>query len=264
MKTKTIKQRPSLDGLAERTICLLEKEQRAIKGGSVDKTIEDEDPTMNGGWLPELVISASPIAKSSYSLESSGFNTGSNMGGGGGYGVAGFTSYGYASGGGEAYSSGGGGGGAKSCPDCLNPATVGKNLLGLSYPGGKNPLTNSGDYSYSYIPQNLAEYPAIGHDKRYDNLGIKGASGLFTDTRATGADWKFVSEQLSIAVNPFIDNKSRLDAGILGIGLAVSALPKTVFQLSNPILGGGGAAAAWYNLSSIGVTNAPVIHKHAQ
>jgi hypothetical protein len=38
-----------------------------------------------------------------------------------------------------------------------------------------------------YIPTNLAEYPAIGHDRRYDNLRIQGASGLFTDTRAIGA-----------------------------------------------------------------------------
>lgn len=50
-----------------------------------------------------------------------------------------------------------------TCPNCLDPSTVGQNLLGLSYPGGNNPRTYAGDYSYSYVPLLLSEYPAIGH-----------------------------------------------------------------------------------------------------
>jgi hypothetical protein len=146
------------------------------------------------------------------------------------------------------------------CPNCLDPSSIGNNLLGLSYPGGNNPLTRSGDYSYSYVPTNLAEYPAIGHDRRYDILGIKGASGLFTDTRAIGADWRFVGEELSIAVNPYLNPNDRASAGILGIGLGLSALPKTLFQLSNPF--GYGQIMMWYKISNQGVNNDPTIHKH--
>jgi RHS repeat-associated protein len=85
-------------------------------------------------------------------------------------------------------------------PDALDPRTVGQQpLFGLTYPGPNNPKTYSGKDDYSYVPSNLAEYPAIGHDRRYDNLGIKGASGLFADTRSIGADWKFVGEEFAIA-----------------------------------------------------------------
>jgi hypothetical protein len=146
------------------------------------------------------------------------------------------------------------------CPNCLDPSNVGHNLLGLSYPGGNNPLTRVGNYSYSYVPTNLSEYPAIGHDRRYDKLGIKGASGLFTDTRAIGADWRFVGEELSIAVNPFLNPIDRLSAGILGVGLGLLALPKTLFQLSTPF--GYMQTMMWYNISNQGVTNNPTIHKH--
>lgn len=82
----------------------------------------------------------------------------------------------------------------------------------MSYPGGNNPRTYAGDYSYSYVPKRLSEYPAIGHDRRYDNLGTAGAKGLLTDTRAIGADWRFVGEELSIALNPFNDSVSRMQA----------------------------------------------------
>ena len=44
-----------------------------------------------------------------------------------------------------------------------------------------------------YIPSNIVEYPAIGHDRRYDNLNKTGILALITDSRAIGADWKFVS-----------------------------------------------------------------------
>jgi hypothetical protein len=150
--------------------------------------------------------------------------------------------------------------GSGGCPNCLNPATTGNNLLGLTYPGGNNPKSYNGQYNYSYVPTNLSEYPAIGHDRRYDNLKITGASGLFTDTRAIGADWRFVGEELSIAGNPFLNPIDRMSAGILGVGLGLSALPKTLFQLSTPF--GYMQTMMWYNISNQGVNNAPTIHKH--
>lgn len=71
-----------------------------------------------------------------------------------------------------------------NCSDCLNPGTLNKNLLELTYPGGDNPKTYGGDWSYEYTPLFQSEYPAIGHDRRYDNLGTKGALGLLTDTKS--------------------------------------------------------------------------------
>ena len=153
-----------------------------------------------------------------------------------------------------------GGGG---CPNCLNPSTVGQQfggIGGLTYPGGNNPKSYNGQYNYSYVPTILSEYPAIGHDRRYDNLKITGASGLFTDTRAIGADWRFVGEELSIAGNPFLNPIDRMSAGLLGVGLGFSALPKTLFQLSTPF--GYMQTMMWYNISNQGVNNAPTIHKH--
>ncbi len=143
-----------------------------------------------------------------------------------------------------------------NCPTCLDPSTVGHNLLGLTYPGGNNPKSFNGQYNYSYVPKNLAEYPAIGHDRRYDRLNIKGASGLFFDTRSIGADWRFVKEELQIAAFPFFDPKARLDAAILGVGLGLSALPKTIYNVvANPQW--IPETMIWYNFSSLGVTNKP-------
>jgi len=106
----------------------------------------------------------------------------------------------------------------------------------------------------------LADFSAIGHDRRYDNLEIEGPSGLFTDTRAIGADWRFVGEELIIAGNPFLNPIDRMTAGILGVGLGFFALPKTLFQLSKPF--GYIEIMMWYNISNQGVNNAPTIHKH--
>lgn len=147
-----------------------------------------------------------------------------------------------------------------NCSDCLNPGTLNKNLLGLTYPGGDNPKTYGGDYSYAFSPSFRSEYPAIGHDRRYDNLGTAGASGLLTDTRAIGADYRFVAEELSISVNPFIGTKDRLAAGALGVGLGVAALPKTISALSTNKLGVAGAMLEiylYYRASSQNVTNTP-------
>ncbi len=148
------------------------------------------------------------------------------------------------------------------CSDCLDYSSIGNNYLGLSYPGRNNPLTRGGDYSYSYVPVSLAEYPAIGHDRRYDRLGISGASGLFLDTRAIGADWRFVAEELSIANNPFINPIDRMSAGILGIGLGVLSFPKTALQLGKPLGHGYIDIMMWYNFSNQGMNNTPSIHTH--
>ena len=90
-----------------------------------------------------------------------------------------------------------------NCNSCLNPGSLYKNLFGLSYPGGNNPRTYGGNYSYEYIPKYSSEYPAIRHNRRYDNLRIEGAKGLLTDKRAIGADWRFVLEKFAIANNVF-------------------------------------------------------------
>jgi hypothetical protein len=107
----------------------------------------------------------------------------------------------------------------------------------------------------------LAEYPAIGHDRRYDNLGTAGLMGLLTDTRAIGADWEFVKEELQIAAMQGLNPIDRLSALGLGAGLAFFASFKTVFQM----MGGPQGvieAMMWYNLSNQGVTNTPSVHKH--
>ena len=143
-----------------------------------------------------------------------------------------------------------------NCPTCLDPSTVGQNLLGLTYPGGNNPKSFNGQYNYSYVPTNMAEYPAIGHDRRYDRLNISGVKGLLTDRRAIGADWRFVKEQLQIATFPYFDPKSRIDAAALGIGLGLCALPKTIFNVvANPQW--IPETIMWYNYSNQGVTNKP-------
>ena len=142
-----------------------------------------------------------------------------------------------------------------TCPDCLDPETVGHNLLGLTYPGGNNPLSYNKKYNYSYRPKNLSEYPAIGHDRRYDNLHISGLKGVLTDTRSIGADWKFVSEEIGIAINPAADIKTRLNAAFLGGLMELGTMSKTIYQLMKP--DGLSETIMWYNLSSEGVTDMP-------
>ncbi len=150
---------------------------------------------------------------------------------------------------------------APYCGDCLDRSTVGRNirLIGgrSTYAGGDNPMTNNGKYSYSYVPDMLTDYPAIGHDR----LGIDGLHGLLTDTRAIGADFRFVSEEFSIAFNPGVDSKTRINAGLLGFGLGALAMPKTLYQY---YLKPDGVLEMkfWYNISSIGVTNLPNTQKY--
>ncbi len=141
----------------------------------------------------------------------------------------------------------------------LNLATLHQNILGTSYVGPDNPKSYNNEYNYSYAPTNLAEYPAIGHDRRYGNLKAVGASGLFIDTRTIGADWKFVGEELSIASMSFLDVKTRAEAALFGIGLSLFALPKTLIMLSQPNGLGFTESQMWYNLSNDQVNNVPSI-----
>ncbi|MFN5865665.1 MAG: hypothetical protein ACK45R_01570, partial [Candidatus Kapaibacterium sp.] len=145
-------------------------------------------------------------------------------------------------------------------PSLLDPSTVGRNMFGLSYPGGNNPMTypdvnGNRKPDYSTIPSSMAEYPAIGHDRRYDNLKIRGASGLFADTRALGADWQFVGEDLSIAYFPYLDPNTRAQSGVLGIGLGLAVLGKTIYAVATP--NSLANIIAWYHISNMGVTNSP-------
>ncbi|MBK1895786.1 RHS repeat domain-containing protein, partial [Chryseobacterium paridis] len=149
-----------------------------------------------------------------------------------------------------------------NCSECLNPGTLGKNLLWLTYPGGDNPTTygingKGAKASYEYVPNFLSEYPAIGHDRRYDNLGTAGASGLLTDTRAIGADYNFVKEELQIALNPFVGILDRAAAGVLGVGLGIAAAPKTIFKIVTQPQFGPIQIGNDYKESSVGVTNIP-------
>lgn len=148
-----------------------------------------------------------------------------------------------------------------TCPNCLDPSTIGHNLIG-SYPGGNNPKSYNGDYNYSYVPKSISEYPAIGHDRRYDNIHTSGFIGLLTDSRAIGADWKFVREELEIAMDPIAlyGTKERIKAGVLGVGLGFIYSFKTVLTLSQ--LNGYMRIKMWYIVSNAGVNNTPIIHKH--
>lgn len=75
-----------------------------------------------------------------------------------------------------------------------------------------------------------------------------------------GADWRFVGEELLIAGNDFARSKDRLSAGVLGVGLGLASLGKTVMKLSQPM--GFLETMIWYNISNQGVNNTPTIHKH--
>jgi len=143
-------------------------------------------------------------------------------------------------------------------PDALDTRTVGHQFWGLTnltYPGGQNPLKYNGKFDYTYVPKSLGEYPAIGHDKRYDNLGITNAGkALFMDSRTIGADWKFVKEEFLIATLP-IGTKEQIKAAALGAGLGFFASFKTLIQIATPQ--GCVETGMWYSISSQDVTNAP-------
>ncbi|PSK90604.1 RHS repeat protein [Taibaiella chishuiensis] len=145
------------------------------------------------------------------------------------------------------------------CPECLNPNTLNRNFFGLSYPGPDNPRSLNGKYSYAHIPRELSEYPAIGHDRRYDRLGITGGSGLVFDPRATGADWRFIMEEFGVSTLP-ISYGAKLRSGLFGTGMALVTLPKALYSIISSK--GIGDIVFWYNVSNVGVNNYPDVHKH--
>ncbi len=121
--------------------------------------------------------------------------------------------------------------------NCLDPSTAGRNLLGLDYAGGDNPLNEDGKTpNYETIPKSKADYPAIGHDRRYTELGIKGFPGLATETKSIAADWQFVYEELALVVSldGNVDFTSRWQAAVLGVGLGAIAFPKTAIAARFP------------------------------
>lgn len=86
-------------------------------------------------------------------------------------------------------------------------------------------------------------------------MRIEGLSGLLSNTRATGADYKFVKEELSIAFMPYFPPKWRIHAAGLEVGLGLMALPKAMIKLAT--IPGIMEVAAWYSISDKGVSNTP-------
>lgn len=113
-------------------------------------------------------------------------------------------------------------------PDLLDPRTIGKNLFWTTYPGGHNPKKYNGKDDYSYAPSNFVELAAYRHDQHYDKLGVKGIVGLSTSTKAIGADYTYVAENLAAALNPRLSIFQRSKALGLGLGLGAIAAPKTI------------------------------------
>ncbi|WP_461791792.1 RHS repeat domain-containing protein [Pedobacter sp.] len=113
-------------------------------------------------------------------------------------------------------------------PDALDIRTLGKNILGTTYAGGDNPKKYNGKDDYSYLPPNPVELSAFKHDLAYDRMQIKGSGGLFNDKRAIPADWTFVGENLLHSINPNLDALNRFRAVVVGVGLGLGALPKTI------------------------------------
>lgn len=139
-------------------------------------------------------------------------------------------------------------------PHALDPRTVNQNIIG-SYPGPNNPLKYNGAYDYSYVPKSVMEYPAIGHDRRYDNLKVDGLSGLLFDTRAIGADWKFVQEEMLIASTPGFSMGTRMRAFTAGAVLGTLSSFKTIVALRAPY--GTALAKLNFEKSNHNVNNKP-------
>ncbi|TKC09089.1 hypothetical protein FA047_03055 [Pedobacter frigoris] len=113
-------------------------------------------------------------------------------------------------------------------PDALDPRTLRKNLLGTTYAGGDNPTKYNGEEDYSYNPPNPVEQIAIHHDLAYNKLGISGFNGLFNDKRAIKADYTFVAQNYAVALDPNQSLLTRIRGYLLGQGLGLIALPKTI------------------------------------
>lgn len=116
-------------------------------------------------------------------------------------------------------------------PDALDTRTLGQNILWTSYVGKNNPKTYRGDDDFSYMPSNPIEYPAISHDKAYDAIGARGITGLWADTRAIKADYAFVLANYKAVLSPNTNMFQKAQGSILGTGLGLVALPKTLLWL---------------------------------
>ena len=128
--------------------------------------------------------------------------------------------------------------------DKLDPSTLGRNIGGTNYIGKHNPQTypdakDNRKWDYSASPVNFADFAAFLHDKSYDNVGAEGINGVLFDTKAIGADWRFVGNQIvmgkaALMMGDF--NSAKLSYGTaLGMGLGVTG--KTLFQISKPTTG---------------------------
>jgi len=71
----------------------------------------------------------------------------------------------------------------------VDPKTLGHNLFWSNYTGPWNPKSYNGGWNYKKAPSDRADIAAFTHDKAYDKIGIKGAGGVFFDTRAINADY---------------------------------------------------------------------------
>ena len=110
--------------------------------------------------------------------------------------------------------------------DILDPATARRNLLGTNYIGSANPRTFAGNYDYRLSPRSLPDLIAMQHDLRYDDLRIKGGSGLFTSNKAIPADLVFARDMMKIASMPYVSAPDRIVAGTTGAFIGSIAMFK--------------------------------------
>jgi RHS repeat-associated protein len=118
----------------------------------------------------------------------------------------------------------------KDASNDVDSRTLGHNIFWSNYTGSWNPKSNNGNWNYQVAPTNRADIGAMRHDLAYDSLGITGASGVFLDTRAIKADYTLVQYELWLNLNWFngATSKERLEGGIIGLGIGIFALPKTI------------------------------------
>lgn len=116
-------------------------------------------------------------------------------------------------------------------PEALDTRTLNQQWGGwlgkMSYSGSNNPKKYNGDDDYSYKP-NVYDKPGYIHDLAYRDLKVSGFNGLFNEKRAIKADYTFVAQNLALAYNPTINPILRARAYLLGVGLGLIALPKTI------------------------------------
>lgn len=65
-----------------------------------------------------------------------------------------------------------------------------------------------------------------------------------------------MGQELSILTLP-VDLKTKVQAGLLGVGLGLFSTGKTVMQLSSPYNGGLGTVLLWDSVANKGVNNQP-------